>query len=194
MNDRPVSETAHYTRQSIYGRAGLYGALAVASIAGVAVALARAGAAHVELVGRSPLPEGDEPADTAAASDLRALRAAVLARAAASLDRVADPQTELDQVLADLRRGQRTLRSRIAGGDRELSRHGHYARELAPVPGVRWSEVSPDVLEQALRTGRELVDIPPGDDPQATVVAVEADLGEHHPQAVVVAHATADSW
>jgi NAD(P)-dependent dehydrogenase (short-subunit alcohol dehydrogenase family) len=48
--------------------------------AGVAVALAEAGAAHLELVGRSPWPEADEPPDLVAAADVRALRAAVAAR------------------------------------------------------------------------------------------------------------------
>jgi NAD(P)-dependent dehydrogenase (short-subunit alcohol dehydrogenase family) len=45
-----------------------------------AVALAEAGVGHLELVGRSALPTTDEPADLAAAADVRALRQAVLAR------------------------------------------------------------------------------------------------------------------
>ena len=45
-----------------------------------AVAFAEAGAGHVELVGRTAPPEGDEPDDLAGAADLPALRAAVARR------------------------------------------------------------------------------------------------------------------
>jgi acyl transferase domain-containing protein/NAD(P)-dependent dehydrogenase (short-subunit alcohol dehydrogenase family) len=45
-----------------------------------AIALAREFRCHVEIVGRSPLPEGDEPAEIAAAADAPALRKALIAR------------------------------------------------------------------------------------------------------------------
>ena len=44
------------------------------------IALAREFGCHIELVGRSPLPDADEPADIAAALDAPALRKALIAR------------------------------------------------------------------------------------------------------------------
>lgn len=97
-----------------------------------------------------------------------------LAHAVDALDRVADPQAELDQALADLRSGQRTLRSQVAEGAHELDQHDRYARELAPPGrGGRWADHSPAPLAEAVQAARELVDAEPADDPQTQLGQIE---------------------
>ncbi|WP_192498685.1 TPM domain-containing protein [Ornithinimicrobium pratense] len=97
-----------------------------------------------------------------------------LGQATAALDRATDPQAELDQAVTDLHRGQRALHSLVTEGERELGQHQRYASELAPPGrGGRWSKLSPDVLDAAVRQAREVVDAAPGDDPQAQLGQVE---------------------
>jgi NAD(P)-dependent dehydrogenase (short-subunit alcohol dehydrogenase family) len=64
-----------------------------------AVSFAEAGAAHVELVGRSALPEGPEPDDLAGAADAAALRAALLRRGETRVP--AEIEAQVRRVLAE---------------------------------------------------------------------------------------------
>lgn len=73
----------------------------------VAIGLARAGAGHLELVGRTPPPVGDEDPVTAAATDRVALRR-VLAQAGNR--RPAEIEAEISRILA-----QREIRATLAG-------------------------------------------------------------------------------
>jgi NAD(P)-dependent dehydrogenase (short-subunit alcohol dehydrogenase family) len=93
--DRPVTDepVLGLTAESVVLLTG--GARGIT--AGVAIAMARQSGCRVELVGRSPLPEGAEDADLAACADLPALRSAFIAR---GLRKPREIEKECDRVMA----------------------------------------------------------------------------------------------
>jgi acyl transferase domain-containing protein/NAD(P)H-dependent flavin oxidoreductase YrpB (nitropropane dioxygenase family)/NAD(P)-dependent dehydrogenase (short-subunit alcohol dehydrogenase family) len=78
-----------------------------------AIAMAQAGAAHLHLVGRSPLPDGEEPPELAAAGDARALRQALLARCESRTP--VEIESEVQRLVAE-RETRATLRAAAEAG------------------------------------------------------------------------------